>query len=190
MGRPGDRNLTVGLAFASLLAILMMLTGCGATRAFLHTANLQAAVDSIDAVRERNEAAQYRIAMGHMHHLVSEADRSMRFVESQTGVPYPHCELEVPDDAYPVTFALVGIDYGRYIRSCNAIVYPLGDHEILRHEMTHAITLKMKPLPELCKHEIIAEAVATYGLFNDRQAEQDLRENSRMPARGRKRPKP
>ena len=190
MGRPGNEKRAVRIFFAILLVVLCLLSGCGSTTAFLHTANLQAVVDSIDAVRERNEAAQYRLAMGHMQHLVSEADRSMRFVEAQTGYPSPRCELEVPEDAFPMTFALVGIDYGRYIRSCNVIVYPLGDHDTLRHEMTHSITLNMKPLPELCNHEIIAEAVATYGMFKDRQAEMDLRELGRMPARNKKRPKP
>lgn len=167
---------------AALIAMCLALSGCASTRAFLHTANLQAAVDSIDAVRERNEAGQYRLALGHMQHLVSEADKSMRFMESETGLPYPRCELEIPDDAFPITFALVGIDYGRYIRSCNAIVYPLGDHERLRHEMTHAITIKMKPLPDLCNHEIIAEAVAAYGMFEDRQADEELRDFMVVPA--------
>lgn len=156
----------------ALIAIALAFSGCGYAR-IIATLDPQAWVDSNDWARERNERGNYSQAMAHYEDLVCRANASMRHAEQRTGLQYPVCELNMPSDSYPVTFALLGIDYGYYVPSVNAIVYPLGNHQILRHEFAHAISTNAKPMDSMCLREIVSIAVAELAVFNaDREASQ------------------
>lgn len=101
----------------------------------------QAAVDYFDWVRERNEKAIYEKTIDRIEEL---------------GAPY--CSLDRNSASYPVIFPILGVQNPRFIPEANAVVYPLGDHEILRHEMAHAILVNGDASLS-CLHQLAAVAL-------------------------------
>lgn len=101
----------------------------------LAVAGPQAWVDMSDWARERNERGIYQ--------------QELEYVES-------YCDVWVGPDDYPTTFPVLGMKGGQYHIKPNAVVYPLGDHDVLRHEMLHAILWRTQP-PIKCLHEMIAD---------------------------------
>lgn len=127
-----------------VLLITCLLQSCSFMLALQYSP--QAAFDSVDVIRERNERGIYAEVRDELERL---------------GDPY--CNLSLSGDDYPVTFAVPGLAYGYYRRQANAIVYPLGDHEDMCHEMAHAIIERSKP-SETCMSEIIAAGVTELGI--------------------------
>lgn len=138
------------------LAILLAL--CLQSCASLWWANPQALVDYSDWARERNEHGIWRQCVADMREKAEQADLSMLYAEVITGTSRNRCEVNLTEKDYPVTFAIPGIDYGWSDETQSGgtvVVYPLGNHDLLEHEMTHIVTTRAK-LSTACLTEIVA----------------------------------
>jgi hypothetical protein len=117
----------------------------------------QALVDSWDWARERNERGIYREALRDVQSKAQSANTSMVHAEIMAGRPYPRCNVDPQESDYPVAIGILGLEYGSYHKDCNALVYGLGDHEQLEHEMRHAIVYKAN-LDRVCLEEMFVNS--------------------------------
>lgn len=140
------------------IGLLLIFTSCQS----VWWLNPQAAVDSIDIVRKRNERAIFNEALDQIEYRMIQANRSIEIVGSKKP-----CELQLQVEE-PILFATYGVPHAYTIRSPSGIlasVYNIGDHKQLKHELIHAIMLQQE-LTKECMQELVAYTLADDPMFD------------------------
>lgn len=147
-----------------LLTLTLMWTGCAVLKHPGFFLNPQAAVDSIDRFRERNERAIFAQCAEAIQDRADLANASFAMMYDAKGSTYDYCDIVIDPDQYPVTLAVYGLPYSSYRTTKEGravITYNLGDHHALAHEMAHSIMLINVPrLSDDCKNEMLAISIA------------------------------
>lgn len=138
----------------SALAAILSLSGC------VWLANPQAGLDSFDSIRSRNERGIYFQQVNRVAALSRRAQDSMDYRLSLSDKnPETHCTFRIGRWDMPDFNGIMNLDHAQYSQKDNLITYPIGNHDMLRHEIVHAVLFKAN-LPFRCVDEILAILLA------------------------------